>query len=213
MVCTVALPSQAMNRTRWSASSVSGEVVAAGDVRSAGNGTTRQGDTGGAKPRARQPAGVALAGGPARCAGGRLGGGVGESLETGRGGSAADELVVDGTLAAPEVHVAGGGLVPDDEGSGGGKAKTTAAAVLWESGTNWRRHAASTCRSGTWVNPGCHRWKSSASESLRTRVRSCRSRWAPPGFHRICCFLTIRLLITWLTADSAIELEMTSPAR
>jgi len=26
-------------------------------------------------------------------------------------------------------------------------------------------------------------------------------------------FLTIRLLITWMTADSAIELEMTSPAR
>jgi len=33
------------------------------------------------------------------------------------------------------------------------------------------------------------------------------------GVQRICCFLTIRLRITWSTADSASELEMTSPAR
>jgi len=32
------------------------------------------------------------------------------------------------------------------------------------------------------------------------------------GVQRICCLLTIRLLITCSTADSASELEMTSPA-
>ena len=39
------------------------------------------------------------------------------------------------------------------------------------------------------------------------------SRCAPRGLQRICCFLTIRLLITWLTADSTNEVEMISPAR
>jgi hypothetical protein len=36
---------------------------------------------------------------------------------------------------------------------------------------------------------------------------------APRGLQRICCFLTIRLLTTWLTAGSTNELEMGSPAR
>jgi hypothetical protein len=31
---------------------------------------------------------------------------------------------------------------------------------------------------------------------------------APPGLQRSCWFLTIRLAITWLAADSAIELKM-----
>jgi hypothetical protein len=30
---------------------------------------------------------------------------------------------------------------------------------------------------------------------------------------RICCFLTMRLLTSWLTADSTNEVEMVSPAR
>lgn len=33
------------------------------------------------------------------------------------------------------------------------------------------------------------------------------------GVQRICCLLTIRLAITWLTADSTKALEMPSPAR
>src|SRR5664279_83733 len=33
--------------------------------------------------------------------------------------------------------------------------------------------------------------------SLRTRVRICSSRCAPRGLQRICCFLTMRLLMTW----------------
>ena len=44
-------------------------------------------------------------------------------------------------------------------------------------------------------------------------MRTCSSRWAPAGVQRICCFLTMRLLITWLTADSVNAVEMASPAR
>ncbi len=71
-------------------------------------------------------------------------------------------------------------------------------------------HAAGACRSAVWVNSGYQRWKSSASWLLRTRVRTCSSRWAPRGDQRICCFLTIRLLVTWLTADSTNELSITA---
>jgi len=70
-------------------------------------------------------------------------------------------------------------------------------------------HAAGACRSVVWVNSGYQRWKSSASWLLRTRVRTCSSRWAPRGDQRICCFLSIRLLMTWLTADSTNELSIT----
>ena len=31
--------------------------------------------------------------------------------------------------------------------------------------------------------------------------------------HRICCLFTIRLLITWLTADSTNRLKIGSPSR
>ncbi len=89
----------------------------------------------------------------------------------------------------------------------------TTAATKKESGTNWGGHAASACRSAVWAKPGYQRWKSAASSSLRTRVRIWRSRWAPRGVQRICCFFTMRLLMTWLTADSMKELEMVSPAR
>src|SRR5664280_2429855 len=82
-----------------------------------------------------------------------------------------------------------------------------------ESGTIWGSYAAAAWRSGVLVNAGCHRWKSSASWSLRTRTRTCNRRCAPRGVQRICCFLTMRLLTSWLTADSTNEVEMVSPAR
>jgi hypothetical protein len=57
------------------------------------------------------------------------------------------------------------------------------------------------------VKPEYQRWKSPASWPLRTRVRICSSRWAARGIQRICCFSTMRLLITWLTADSVNAME------
>jgi hypothetical protein len=36
---------------------------------------------------------------------------------------------------------------------------------------------------------------------------------APSSVHRICCFLAMRTLITWLTADSAMPLAMGRPFR
>ena len=33
------------------------------------------------------------------------------------------------------------------------------------------------------------------------------------GLQRICCVLTMRLLMTWLTADSVNAVEMAAPAR
>ena len=42
-------------------------------------------------------------------------------------------------------------------------------------------------------------------------MRICSSRWAPRGVQRICCFLTMRLLMTWLTVDSVNAVEMASP--
>ena len=48
---------------------------------------------------------------------------------------------------------------------------------------------------------------------LSTRVRTCRRRWAPRGDQRICCFLTMRLLMTWLTVASAVAVEIGSPQR
>src|SRR5450756_1884987 len=86
-------------------------------------------------------------------------------------------------------------------------------ALYRESGTIWGSYAAAAWRSGVLVNAGCHRWKSSASWSLRTRTRTCNRRCAPRGVQRICCFLTMRLLTSWLTADSTNEVEMVSPAR
>ena len=60
---------------------------------------------------------------------------------------------------------------------------------------------------------GYQRAKSAERSSLRTRVRTCRRRWAPRGDHRICCFLTIRRLMTRLTAPSAVAVEIGSPQR
>src|ERR1039458_5221127 len=57
------------------------------------------------------------------------------------------------------------------------------------------------------LRPGYQRWKSLASWSLRTRMRTWSRRWAPRGVQRICCFLTMRLAMTWLTADSVNALQ------
>jgi len=89
----------------------------------------------------------------------------------------------------------------------------TTAATKKESGTNWGRSRGQCLPICGVGEPGYQRWKSAASSSLRTRVRIWRSRWAPRGVQRICCFFTMRLLMTWLTADSTKELEMVSPAR
>src|SRR5436305_9439396 len=63
------------------------------------------------------------------------------------------------------------------------------------------------------ANTGYQRWKTLASSWLSTLVRTWSSRCALSGAHRICCFLTIRLLTTWLTVDSTNALEIASPAR
>jgi cyclic beta-1,2-glucan synthetase len=55
--------------------------------------------------------------------------------------------------------------------------------------------------------------KVSSQSSLITAVRTCRSRCAPSGVHCICCFLTMRLLITWLMVDSAKPVLIRSPLR
>src|SRR5216684_2874031 len=60
---------------------------------------------------------------------------------------------------------------------------------------------------------GYHTRNVAASSPLSVRVRACRRRCAPSGIHRMCCFLTIRLLTTWLTVDSTNALEIVSPHR
>src|ERR1035437_3574142 len=52
------------------------------------------------------------------------------------------------------------------------------------------------------LNLGYHRLKSPSSSSLRTLVRAWSRRCAPRRVHCICCFLTNRLLTTWLIVDS-----------
>jgi len=80
-----------------------------------------------------------------------------------------------------------------------------------ESGTIWGRLRSERYGIRAWPKPGYQRRKSSASWSLRTRVRIWSRRWAPRGVQRICCFLTIRLAMTCLTADSVNAVEMASP--
>ena len=52
------------------------------------------------------------------------------------------------------------------------------------------------------LNFGYQRRNRSSRSSLRTLVLVCSKRWAPRSVHCICCFLTNRLLTTWLMADS-----------
>jgi hypothetical protein len=51
--------------------------------------------------------------------------------------------------------------------------------------------AATSIRWAELEGPGYQRAKSAARSSLRTRAPACRSRWAPRGDHRICCFLAM----------------------
>ena len=74
-----------------------------------------------------------------------------------------------------------------------------------------RGQAATSVRWADLASPGYQRAKSPARSLLRTRVRTCRSRWAPRGDQRICCFLTMRRLMTWLTVASAVAVEIGSP--
>jgi hypothetical protein len=67
-------------------------------------------------------------------------------------------------------------------------------------------------RDGT-LEAGYQRRKSSVRVSSKTRVRTWSSRCAPRGDQRICCFLTMRLLTTWLMVASANAVEIASPQR
>src|ERR1700732_3440113 len=61
--------------------------------------------------------------------------------------------------------------------------------------------------------PGYQRNSVERHSSFKTRVLTCSKRWAPRSVHRICCFFTMRLLTTWLMADSTKPVEMVSPCR
>ena len=73
-------------------------------------------------------------------------------------------------------------------------------------------------RSGSFVC-GCdlnfgYQWRNRSSRSsLRTLVLVCSKRWVPRSVHCICCFLTNRLLTTWLMADSTNAVLIVSPCR
>src|SRR5271166_4901639 len=63
------------------------------------------------------------------------------------------------------------------------------------------------------LNFGYQRRNRSSRSSLRTLVLVCSKRWAPRSVHCICCFLTNRLLTTWLIVDSTKAVLMVSPCR
>src|ERR1035437_2976630 len=63
------------------------------------------------------------------------------------------------------------------------------------------------------LNLGYHRLKCPSSSSLRTLVRAWSRRCAPRRVHCICCFLTNRLLTTWLIVDSTNAVLILSPCR
>ncbi len=65
-----------------------------------------------------------------------------------------------------------------------------------ESGTNRGYAAASSTGSGSAFSPGYQRWNVARRSSFKTRARTWSNRSAPRSVHRICCFLTIRWLIT-----------------
>ena len=58
------------------------------------------------------------------------------------------------------------------------------------------------CLGGCGLNFGYQRRNRSSRSSLRTLVLVCSKRCAPRSVHCICCFLTNRLLTTWLIVDS-----------
>ena len=65
------------------------------------------------------------------------------------------------------------------------------------------------CRTGS--IPGYHPAKIARSSSFSTRVRTWSCRCASRGVHPICCFLTMRVLITWVTVDSTNAVQTVSP--
>ena len=69
------------------------------------------------------------------------------------------------------------------------------------------------CVCGCGLNFGYQRRNRSSRSSLRTLVLVCSKRWAPRSVHCICCFLTNRLLTTWLIVDSTNAVLIVSPCR
>ena len=69
------------------------------------------------------------------------------------------------------------------------------------------------CVCGCDLNFGYQRRNRSSRSSLRTLVLVCSKRWAPRSVHCIFCFLTNRLLTTWLIVDSTKAVEIVSPCR
>src|SRR5712672_751619 len=67
------------------------------------------------------------------------------------------------------------------------------------------------CVCGCGLNFGYQRRNRSSKSSLRTLVLVCSNRWAPRSVHCICCFLTNRLLTTWLIVDSTNAVLIVSP--
>src|SRR5580704_17187029 len=67
------------------------------------------------------------------------------------------------------------------------------------------------CVCGCDLNFGYQRRNRSSRSSLRTCVLVCSKRWAPRSVHCICCFLTNRLLTTWLIVDSTNVVLIGSP--
>src|SRR5260370_30902035 len=67
------------------------------------------------------------------------------------------------------------------------------------------------CVCGCGLNFG-YQWRNTSSRSsLSTFVLVCSKRWAPRSVHCICCFLTNRLLTTWLIVDSTKAVLIVSP--
>src|SRR5271166_6580307 len=69
------------------------------------------------------------------------------------------------------------------------------------------------CVCGCDLNFGYQRRNRSSKSSLSTFVLVCSKRWAPRSVHCICCFLTNRLLTTWLIVDSTNAVLIISPRR
>jgi hypothetical protein len=69
------------------------------------------------------------------------------------------------------------------------------------------------CVCGCGLNFRYQRRNRSSRSSLRTLVLVSSKRWAPRSVHCISCFLTNRLLTTWLIVDSTNAVLIVSPCR
>ena len=77
----------------------------------------------------------------------------------------------------------------------------------------WGAQAASGAAGvSTGLNPACQDRKAGSSAPLSTATRTVRNGWTVSRFHRICCFLIIRLAMISFTADSANAVEIGTPA-